>query len=283
MLDFLQICAQALLRKDQTYYSNVAWTLSSWKLCKARLHAARLELSDEISDWTCDSLQLGLWGNGGRTGWHMLSILNIRWIPRIPPFIQDCTPFFAQIFCITPARWHCESEGQVRTACRKFLPSDLIKVSMLMKGDAWALCRNMTLSPSKGASSQCCIRARWMQIRTIGLYCTHLIWAANWAKTDRPFSMSFNGTSSSYTVSSKVVCAFWQAPNSAPMLSRNFTISWLLYFCKQSNMSKSKTEVQYRLLTSISSLLAQDDQSIIRFCSEMVISNTDAHQFLSLW
>uniref|UniRef100_A0A0A9EXI7 Uncharacterized protein n=1 Tax=Arundo donax TaxID=35708 RepID=A0A0A9EXI7_ARUDO len=30
-------------------------------------------------------------------------------------------------------------------------------------------------------------------------------------------------------VSSDEVSAFWQAPNSAPMLSRNLTMSWLVY------------------------------------------------------
>lgn len=50
----------------------------------------------------------------------------------------------------------------------------------------------------------------------------------NSAKTDiacdRRSGLS-TGTSNSYMVSSEDVKAFWQAPNSAPMLSRNLTIS----------------------------------------------------------
>lgn len=38
------------------------------------------------------------------------------------------------------------------------------------------------------------------------------------------------GTNNSYMVSSAVVIAFWQGPNSAPMLSKNLTISWFVYF-----------------------------------------------------
>lgn len=55
----------------------------------------------------------------------------------------------------------------------------------------------------------------------------------NSAKTDmacdRRSGLS-TGTNNSYMVSSEEVKAFWQAPNSAPMLSRNLMISWLLYF-----------------------------------------------------
>jgi len=75
-----------------------------------------------------------------------------------------------------------------------------------------------------------CVLGRWAQ-RGLGL--DHLIFVANSENTDRAFPTSWVGTNSSYTVSSKEVCAFWQAPNSAPMLSRKRTMSWLLYFCSQ--------------------------------------------------
>lgn len=38
------------------------------------------------------------------------------------------------------------------------------------------------------------------------------------------------GTNNSYTVSSTDVEAFWQAPNSAPTLSKNLMMSWFVYF-----------------------------------------------------